>query len=111
MPLALALPCVRILLACAAVLSLAFGSGCSRKGDAAKDGQKPKAIPVELGEAKLETVPLQVQAIGNMEAIHSVEVRSQVAGELRKVHFREGQDVRQGDLLFSIDPRQYQQAV
>src|SRR5205823_14697727 len=52
-------------------------------------------------------VPLLIRAIGAVEPIESVQVRSQVAGQLLQVHFREGGEVKKGDLLFTIDPRPY----
>ncbi len=56
-------------------------------------------------------VPLEIRAIGNVEANSTVEVKSQVAGQLQKVFFTEGDEVRQGQVLFQIDPRQLEQAV
>src|SRR5438445_3045402 len=44
---------------------------------------------------------------GRIEAVNSIEVRARVTGYLEKVHFQEGADVKQGDLLFEIDPRPY----
>ncbi|MFH0932964.1 MAG: efflux RND transporter periplasmic adaptor subunit [Nitrospirota bacterium] len=55
-----------------------------------------------------KTVPVQIHAIGNAEAYSTVSVKSQIGGELIRVHFKEGQDVRKGDLLFTIDPRPYE---
>jgi multidrug efflux system membrane fusion protein len=52
-----------------------------------------------------------VRAIGNIEAFSTVEVRSQVSGPIAKVLFEEGQEVREGQVLFEIDPRPFQQSV
>ncbi len=68
----------------------------------------PAAIPVTVGSVTQKSVPLQVLAIGNVEAYSTVLVKSLVGGELAKVHFREGQDVKKGDLLFTIDPRPFE---
>jgi multidrug efflux system membrane fusion protein len=57
-----------------------------------------------------KAVPVQVRAIGNIEAYSTISVKSQIGGILR-VHFREGQDVSKGDLLFTIDPRPYEAAL
>src|SRR6266536_2873637 len=46
--------------------------------------------------------------IGRLEAVETVEVRARVSGYLDKVHFKEGKEVKKGDLLFTIDPRPYQ---
>jgi multidrug efflux system membrane fusion protein len=58
-----------------------------------------------------KTVPVQIRAIGNVEAYSIIQVKSQVAGELTRVYFKEGQDVKKGDLLFEIDPRPFQEAI
>ena len=70
--------------------------------------KSPAAIPVTVGSVTQKSVPLQVRAIGNVEAYSTVSVKSLVGGELAKVHFREGQDVKKGDLLFTIDPRPFE---
>ena len=56
-------------------------------------------------------MPLQIQAIGTVEASAVVSVKAQVGGELLRVHIKEGQDVKKGDLLFTIDPRAYEAAL
>jgi len=69
------------------------------------------SFPVTVGTVVQKSVPLQLRAIGNVEAYAVVFVKSQVGGELAKVYFREGQDVKKGDLLFSIDPRPFEAAL
>lgn len=54
---------------------------------------------------------VQVRAIGNVEAFSTVSVRSQVDGPLLAAHFHEGQEVRKGDLLFTIDPRPFAESL
>lgn len=61
-------------------------------------------VPVRAANAVASDVPLTVSAVGNVESIASVDVKSRVAGAILRVNFREGQDVRQGQLLFEIDP-------
>jgi membrane fusion protein, multidrug efflux system len=76
-----------------------------------ESGQPPKqVVPVTSGTVIQKTVPVQIRAIGHVEAYSTVSVKSQIGGELTRVHFREGQDVRKGDLLFTIDPRTYEAA-
>jgi len=70
--------------------------------------QKTPPVPVTVGAVVQKTVPVTVQTIGNVEAYTSVSVKARVGGELQQVHFQEGQEVKQGDLLFTIDPRPYQ---
>ena len=58
-----------------------------------------------------KTVPIELSAIGNVEAYSTVSMKSQIGGVLTRVHFREGQDVNKGDLLFTIDPRPHEAAL
>jgi multidrug efflux system membrane fusion protein len=57
------------------------------------------------------SLPVRVQAIGNVEAYTSVSVKSRVDGQIVEVHFREGQEVRKGEVLFRIDPRPFEAAL
>src|SRR4030043_776647 len=68
-------------------------------------------VPVTAGIVIQKAVPLQLSAIGNVEAYSTVSMKSQVGGGILRVHFREGQDVSKGDLLFTIDPRPYEAAL
>jgi membrane fusion protein, multidrug efflux system len=61
------------------------------------------AVPVRAVRAVSQDVPLEISAVGNVEAINSVEVKSRIAGEIKRVNFEEGQSVTKGQLLFSID--------
>jgi multidrug efflux system membrane fusion protein len=70
-----------------------------------------RIVPVMIGEVMSQNVPVQITAIGNVEAHNTVSVKAMVGGEIIDVHFREGQDVKQGDLLFLIDPRPYEAAL
>ena len=65
-------------------------------------------VPVTVAKAVETSVPVEVHAIGNVEAWSSVQIKSQVAGILTHVDFTEGQEVHKGQLLFQIDPRPYQ---
>jgi|WetSurSiteA1Bulk_404760.scaffolds.fasta_scaffold04966_2 membrane fusion protein, multidrug efflux system len=72
--------------------------------------QKPP-VPVAAGVVEQKTVPVQILTIGNVEAYSTVSVKSQIGGILTRVHFKEGQDVNRGALLFTIDPRPYEAAL
>jgi multidrug efflux system membrane fusion protein len=91
--------------------------GCSKQGSEPAKGAKggkggpAMASPVVVANVEQRQVPLEVRAIGNVEAFSAVEVRSQVAGPIVRVLFQEGQDVRKGQPLFEIDPRPFQQAI
>jgi multidrug efflux system membrane fusion protein len=68
-------------------------------------------VPVSVAVATEESVPNEIHAVGTVEASSVIQVKSQIAGELIKVAFTEGADVHEGDLLFQIDPRPYQEAL
>jgi len=72
---------------------------------------KPKpAVPVIVAALVKKKIPLDIDAIGTVQKYTTVAVKSRVGGELMRVHFREGQEVSKGDLLFTIDPRPYEAA-
>jgi len=79
----------------------------------AKKAAAPVAetVPVRIGQVVQKPVALQIRNVGTVQAYTAVAVRALVAGEIMQVHFREGQDVGKGDLLFTIDPRPYQAAL
>jgi multidrug efflux system membrane fusion protein len=64
--------------------------------------------PVVVAAAKVASVPVTLNVIGNVQAFSAVAVKSQVDGQIREVHFREGKTVKKGDLLFTLDPRPYE---
>ncbi len=68
-------------------------------------------VPVVVVTAVQKSVPLQIRAVGNVEAYATVSVKSQVTGVLNQAHFKEGQDVKKGQLLFTIDPRPLEAAL
>jgi len=65
-------------------------------------------VPVTVAKATVKNVPVQVEAIGNVEAYSNVSVRTQMAGEIERAYFTQGQDVKKGQLLFTLDPRPFQ---
>jgi len=83
----------------------AGGTACSGDKAESKQVQRRSAPPVAVATVERKTMLLQLQAIGTVEAYTVVSVRAQVGGEIFRVHVKEGQDVRKGDLLFTIDPR------
>lgn len=70
-----------------------------------------EAVAVLVATAAQKAVPVQIRAVGNVEAYAVVLVRSQVTGVLTQAHFKEGQDVKKGQLLFTIDPRPFESAL
>jgi membrane fusion protein, multidrug efflux system len=98
------------------VLALLVVSGCSSdsqstRSDSRGGRQNPEAVPVSTAVVIEKPVPLDVPAVGTAEPISSVQIRSQVTGQLGAIHFAEGQDVTQGQLLFEVDPRPFQLAL
>jgi len=70
-----------------------------------------QAIPVTAGTVAVEDVPVFLHGIGTVQAYNSVAIKSRVDGQIVKADFKEGQNVKEGDLLFQIDPRSYQAAL
>ncbi len=64
--------------------------------------------PVLAARAQQADVPVYLDAVGNTRALNTVTVRAQVGGQITKIAFKEGQDVKKGDVLAEIDPRTYQ---
>jgi len=91
------------------LLAGALSTGCDAKGvsGASTGPGADAAMPVTVASATREDVPIQVQAIGWAEAYATVTIRPQVEGQLTEIHFTEGQQVKIGDLLFTIDPRPF----
>ena len=73
--------------------------------------QAEKPVPVSLATAERANFPVLLRGLGTVLPFNTVTVRSRVDGEIVKIAFREGQTVRQGDLLAQIDPRPYQAAL
>lgn len=71
----------------------------------------PPAVPVAAADVERMDVPLEMTAVGHVVAYSNVALRTRVAGEITKVAFREGQDVKAGDLLFELDRRPFQHAL
>jgi multidrug efflux system membrane fusion protein len=84
----------------------ARGQGQGRGG-----GRAREAVPVLVVTAVQKAIPVQLRAVGNVEAYTTVSVKSQVTGVLNQAHFKEGQDVKKGQLLFTIDPRPFEAAL
>ena len=91
------------------VLAVATLVACEKKDDpqTASANSRP-AAPVVVAVAEQRDVPVQVTAIGNVESYQTVQIRSQVNGQIQSIFFKEGQDVRKGQLLFQLDKRPFQ---
>jgi multidrug efflux system membrane fusion protein len=84
----------------------AAGGGGGRGGGRGRGGGQ--TVPVVADKASLKDMPIDVTAIGTVEAYLTVSVRPQVTGPLMEARFKEGDFVRKGQVLFAIDPRPYQ---
>ena len=94
------------------VAPLALGAAAALSGCKAEQAapQRPP-VPVLVAEARREAAPLEIAATGTVESRSTVAVSSRVGGEILRIHFGEGDEVKKGQLLFSIDPRPFQTAL
>lgn len=95
-------------LAFLAAMTLAT-SACQRV--ASRATPEPPSTPVEVATAETRTMPIEMRAIGVVEPIASVQLKSKVQGEILRVHFADGAEVREGDPLFDIDARSFEVAL
>jgi len=86
-------------------------SACQQKATQAAAPAKRPPVPVTVATVTQRTIPIQIKTIGNVEAYATITVKSQVAGQLVKVFFSEGDYVKKGQQLFQIDSRTFQEQV
>src|SRR6516162_1101189 len=92
----------------AIVVTAAWVTYSYRQGDAAAS-VAPAALPqVVVGKPLEREVDSRLGFLGQFSAVEQVELRAQVGGTLTGIHFKDGDIVHQGDLLFTIDPRPYE---
>ena len=92
------------------LVALLAAAGCSDRASGTQRATAPP-VPVLVAEAVRRDVPLDVSVIGTVQALTTVGVKSQVSGQVVKVNFTEGQDVKADQLLFTIDPRPFAAAL
>ena len=85
-----------------------FGPGSQRQRNAGRSGNPEGPVPVLAAEARVADVPVYLDGVGTTRALNMVTIHSLVDGTLISVNFREGQDVKPGDVLARIDPTTYQ---
>jgi len=87
-----------------------FSTGCSTSDARQKAQAAGPQRPVSVTVAKVRTqdLPVYVAGLGSVTAFNTANIKSRVDGQIMEVHFREGQFVKQGELLIVIDPRPYQ---
>jgi membrane fusion protein, multidrug efflux system len=102
------------ILVCACLAMLLSGCGKTSADSKQKNGGKggqghgQMTIPVAVAKAEVRDLPVLLNGLGSVEAYNTVAVKSRLDGQLVQVNFREGQEVKQGDLLAVIDPRPYE---
>jgi membrane fusion protein, multidrug efflux system len=93
---------------CCLFIAMAFlMNACPAK----KDEKKAPPVPVAVALAVKKTIPVQIEAIGTVEAFEAISLKSQITGQIRKILFTEGQDVHKGDLLVELDSRSNEAAL
>lgn len=86
-------------------------AGCSPGGQSEGSTERRPAVPVHVTEAVRKDAPIVLHAIGNVQAYSTVSVKAQVDGRLERVNFAEGQEVKDGELLFLLDGRPFEAAL
>jgi multidrug efflux system membrane fusion protein len=85
--------------------------GAAASARAADKGGGGSAVPIEVARAVRKNMPVSLTAIGGVEASSTVAVRAQITGQLTTVHFKEGDDVKAGSTLFTLDRRPFEAAL
>jgi len=93
------------------LLSILMWHLLGNKSDKAANKPRADVVPVEVAVASQKDVPIEIRSIGNVEALSTIAVRSEIEGTLQQVYFTPGQEVKKGDRLFLIDPRPLQAAL
>jgi len=94
------------------LLALGLLAGCGKTDPAAaRAAAAAPAVPVQVAKATHADVPRWIESIGNVQALRSVMVKSQVDGIIATVHLQEGDEVKAGDLIVTLDRRPFENAV
>lgn len=86
------------------ILLLIFSIGCHKKSKA----PATPVYPVKITKSIQKKSPIFIETLGHVDSITSIQLKSRIEGELVGVHFKQGDEVNKGDLLFTIDPRPYE---
>lgn len=90
---------------CAFFVACSSGDSKSQKAQAAGP---PRAVSVAVAPVQKQDVPVYLSGLGSVTAFNTANIKSRVDGQIMKVNFREGQEVREGELLIQIDSRPYE---
>src|SRR5215470_7288816 len=95
-----------------AMISSLILSSCGNSGNkSAQASVTPPSIPVAVASAEQRDFPVYLSGLGSVQASNTVSLKSRVDGQIVQIAFKEGQSVKQGELLLVIDPRPYQVAL
>ena len=83
---------------------LLLTAGCHKK----ELPQSPPAVPVRIVAAESKEASIFIEGLSHVESITSIDIRSRIEGELIGIYFQQGQEVKKGDLLFTVDPKPYE---
>jgi membrane fusion protein, multidrug efflux system len=86
-------------------------TACKPAGKAAGVAPPPPAVPVQTAIAQQQDVPRVITSVGVVQALRTVAVKSQVDGMIAEIHFREGDEVKAGDLLVALDRRPFENSL
>src|ERR1700719_1207030 len=89
----------------------AFFSACSSSADGKQQKAQaagPRSVSVAIAQVQRQDVPVYLTGLGAVTAFNTANIKSRVDGQIMKVNFREGQNVKQGELLIEIDSRPFQ---
>ena len=89
------------------ILLLIFSVACSKKSKA----PPTPSYPVKVTQSLQKKSPIFIETLGHVDSMTSIQLKSRIEGELTGVHFKQGDEVYKGNLLFTIDPRPYQAAL
>ncbi|MGC2446638.1 MAG: biotin/lipoyl-binding protein, partial [Candidatus Sulfotelmatobacter sp.] len=103
------IPCAAIVVILAAVCATSTGcSSADSRQQKAQAAGPPRAVSVAVAPVMKQDVPVYLSGLGTVTAFNTANIKSRVDGQIMKVNFREGQEVREGDLLIEIDSRPYE---
>lgn len=100
---------MKISLTFAFVAAVLIAPACQRV--ASQNATEAPPTPVEVATTEVRTMPIEMQAIGAVEPLASVQLKSKVQGEILRVHFADGAEVQEGEPLFDIDARPFEVAL
>lgn len=100
---------IRILLASSLTVAGLALSGCNRSGNTPMGAPPP--VPVQTGVARQRDVPRLIESVGAVQALRTVAVKSQVDGMIAQIHFKEGDEVKKGALLVTLDQRPFENSL